>query len=140
MTQITFQGTDVLQTGGVTQDEPLAVPEESGAVHGRLSVVTRQVSALRAVPNIGTWTGVAVSTIGLVLLVVAWGKTAGLTNVALQIPYLVSAGFTGIGLVLVGLTIVNVAAKRQDSLERTAQLSELRGLLHELRRTVEGDE
>jgi hypothetical protein len=51
----------------------------------------------------------------------------------------VSAGFTGVALVMVGLTVVNIDAKRSDAVERSRQLTELRGLLAELRSTVEED-
>ena len=102
--------------------------------------MARQVSAVRAIPHLATWVGIGLSSIGFVLLIVAWGRTAGLLNVALQVPYLVSAGFTGVALVLVGLTVVNIDAKRSDAAERTRQLTELRGLLAELRTTVEEDE
>jgi hypothetical protein len=135
MTQVVLEGVgagpEVLQTG------PVDV-EESGP--GRLSGISRQLSALRATPNLVTWIGIGLVTAGLVLLVIAWGRTAGLTNVGLQVPYLVSAGFTGIALVLVGLTVVNIDAKRRDAVARTAQLSELRGLLSELRAAVEEDD
>jgi hypothetical protein len=43
----------------------------------------------------------------------------------LQKPYLVSAGFTGLGLIMLGLIIVNVAAKRQDGAERARQMQTL---------------
>ena len=135
MTQVALEGLgtpEVLQTGPVETEESLAP--------GRLTGLARRVSALRAVPHLATWFGIAVAAAGLVLLVVAWGRTAGLTNVGLQIPYLVSAGFTGVALVIVGLTIVNVDVKRADAQQRTAQLAELRGLLAELRATVEEDE
>ncbi len=130
MTQATF---DVLQTGPVAHEESTAP--------GRLAGLSRRVSAVRAHPNVGTWLGVLVATVGLILLVVAWGKTAGIAgNVALQIPYVISAGFTGVALVVVGLTLVNLDAKRTDAAERTRQLSELRGLLAELRASVEEDQ
>jgi hypothetical protein len=128
MTQVAL---DLLHTGRVTS---------SSSAPGRLGGITRRISALRAIPHLLTWTGIGVSTVGLVLLVVAWGKTAGLTNVALQVPYLVSAGFTGVALVIVGMTVVNIDAKRPDSAERTRQLTELRGLLAELRATVEEED
>jgi hypothetical protein len=102
-----------------------------------LSGVNRRATAFLAIPNLATFAGVGVSIVGLVLLVVAWGKVAGLTNVALQIPYVISAGFTGLALVVIGLTVVNVSVKRTDALERTRQLTELRLLLSELRSTVE---
>jgi hypothetical protein len=129
MTQVALEGLDVLQTGPVEASAP-----------GRLSGIGRRFAAVRAVPRLGTWIGIAVSVAGLVLLVVAWKKTAGLTNVGLQIPYLVSAGFTGIALVIVGLTVVNIDAKVADAAERTRQLSELRALLAELRTTVEDEQ
>lgn len=138
MTQVTLEGfgSEVLQTGGMGAE---AEAEESHA-RGRLSGVSRRLAAFRAIPHLATWLGIGVAAVGGVLLVVAWGKVAGLTNVGLQIPYLVSAGFTGVALVLVGLTIVNIDAKRSDARQRTAQLAELRGLLAELRSTVEEDE
>jgi len=131
MTQVALEGLDVLQTGGVTAEESAV------SAPGRLRGVARRVAAVRAIPHIVTWVGIGVASIGLVLLVIAWGRTAGLLNVALQIPYLVSAGFTGVALVLVGLTLVNIDAKRSDAVDRTRQLGELRGLLAELRTTVE---
>ena len=132
MTQVALEGLDMLQTGPVTSEESTAP--------GRLSGVGRQLAALRAIPRLGTWIGVGLATVGLILLFVAWGRTAGLTNVGLQIPYLVSAGFTGVALVMVGLTVVNIDAKRSDSAERSRQLAELRGLLAELRTTVEEEQ
>ena len=132
MTQAALDGLDVLHTGPVTAEESSAP--------GRLSGISRQLAAVRAIPRLGTWIGIGLSTVGLVLLVVAWGRTAGLTLVALQIPYLVSAGFTGVALVLVGLTVVNIDAKRSDAAERTRQLAELRGLLAELRSSVEEEQ
>lgn len=135
MTHIALEGVDLVQTGPV-----------HGADEGpsRLDDLTRRLSrpaqSLRAVPHLGTWLGVALAVVGLVLLAIAWGKTAGLTNVALQVPYVVSAGFTGLGLVAVGLTVVNISAKQEDARERSRQVGELRELLAELRRTVEDEQ
>lgn len=97
----------------------------------------RPVAALRGVPHLGTWAGVALAAVGLVLVAIAWGRTAGLTNVGLQVPYVVSAGFTGLGLVVVGMTLVSISAKHADAAERTRQLRELRDVLVELRAAVE---
>jgi hypothetical protein len=102
-----------------------------------ISRLQRPIAALRGVPNLGTWVGVVLSAIGLVLIAVAWGRTAGLVNVALQVPYVVSAAFTGLGLVVVGLAIVSISSKRADSEERTRQIRELREALADLRQTLE---
>ncbi|HUR51643.1 MAG TPA: hypothetical protein VMZ11_05930 [Mycobacteriales bacterium] len=121
-------------TVDVEADEVLGTDREGSALLAR---VGRPLAALRGVPHLGTWAGVVVSAAGLVLIAVAWGRTAGLVNVGLQTPYVVSAGFTGLGLVVVGLTLVSIAAKRADAQERTRQLRELREVLADLRRTVE---
>jgi hypothetical protein len=103
-----------------------------------LTRLSRPFVALRSVPNLGIWAGVVVATAGLVLIAIAWGRTAALTNVALQTPYVVSAGFTGLGLVVVGLTLVSITVKQADAAERTRQLRELREVLADLRQQVEG--
>lgn len=102
-----------------------------------LSRLSRPLAALRNVQNLGTWAGVLVSAIGLVLIAVAWGRVAGLTQVGLQTPYVVSAGFTGLGLIVVGLAIVSISAKREDAAERSRQLRELREVLADLRAELE---
>ena len=99
--------------------------------------LTRPFAMLRGVPNLGIWTGVVVSTAGLVLIAIAWGRTAGLTNVALQTPYVISAGFTGLGLVVIGLTLVSITVKQADAAERSRQLRELRDVLADLRHQIE---
>ncbi len=122
-------GTDLLQTGSVD-----SAPSRLGT---RLRRASRPLVALRAVPHLPTYVGMALTLTGAILLLVAWGKTAGLTNVALQIPFLISAGCTGLALVAVGLTVVNLAAKAQDARRRREQLTELQQILGELRRAVE---
>ncbi len=120
-------GADLMQTG------PVASEGSTGRAGALLQRVTRPVIALRAVPHVATYAGLLVTLIGGILLLVAWGKTAGLTNVALQIPFLVSAGCTGLAFVAVGLTVINLAAKHEDATRRRAQVTELHGLLAELR-------
>ena len=91
------------------------------------------VPALRPLSPTPTYLGIGIVAVGFVLLAVAWGGVAGKDNVALQVPYLVSGGLTGIALVLVGLTVVNVAAKRRDSALREQQIQLLAAALSELR-------
>lgn len=95
------------------------------------------MNRLRQIAHLATWAGLALCVTGAALLVVAWAQTADKTNVALQIPYVVSAGFTGLGLVVVGLTVVSTAAKQREARERQAQAAELRQLLTQIRQAVE---
>jgi hypothetical protein len=83
-----------------------------------------------------TYVGVAVAAVGFVLLGVAWAKVAGLVDVWKQMPYLLSAGLPGLGLVMVGLVIINVSARRQDGAARARQMAALTEALRELQRTL----
>lgn len=84
-----------------------------------------------------TFIGVGVAIFGFVLIMIAWGQVAGETQVYLQLPYLVSAGLTGLALVMVGLTIVNVAAKQRDAVDRDRQIDQLISILGELKATMD---
>jgi hypothetical protein len=93
------------------------------------------VSALSPAP---TYVGIIVAAAGFALIFYAWSKVAGIAdNVALQMPYLVSGGLTGLGLVMVGVTIINVAAKRRDARLREQQTQLLADALHELRSALD---
>jgi hypothetical protein len=93
------------------------------------------VSALSPAP---TYVGIVVAAAGFALIFYAWSKVAGIAdNVALQMPYLVSGGLTGLGLVMVGVTIINVAAKRRDARLREQQTQLLADALHELRSALD---
>ena len=83
-----------------------------------------------------TWIGLVVCAAGFVLILIAWAQVAGETQVYLQLPYLVSAGITGLALVMVGLTIINVAAKRRDGAERARQIDQLVSILEEVQASV----
>lgn len=86
------------------------------------------------------WLGLVIVTAGFLVIMRAWVKVAGLLDVALQMPYLISGGLIGIGLIIVGVAFVDVAVRRRDAAERRDQISELRELLVELRRGLEDDQ
>jgi hypothetical protein len=97
-----------------------------------------RLPTLPALSPVPTYFGIAIAVIGFGLIAYAWGKVAGIAdNVALQMPYLVSGGLTGLGLVMVGVTIVNVAAKRRDAQQRQQQTQLLADALTELRNALE---
>lgn len=134
--------TTVQITGQTELVEPWDTVEHVGP--SRVDVLLRRagrpVVALRAVPHVSTYAGILLTVAGGVLLLVAWVKTARLTSVGLQMPFVISAGCTGLGLVAVGLTVVNLAAKAEDARRRQAQTAELHDLLAELRKAVESSE
>jgi hypothetical protein len=79
------------------------------------------------------WVGMVCAGIGFVLLGIAWSQEAGETEVYLQLPYVVTAGMTGLGLIMVGLTVIHVSAKRRDALERERQMDQLVSILEEVK-------
>jgi hypothetical protein len=98
-----------------------------------------RVPTLRPLSPVPTYLGVTVAAVGFVLIIFAWGQSAGETNVALQIPYLISGGMVGLGLIMVGVTVVNVVAKRRDALLREQQTELLASALRELSAALDPD-
>lgn len=106
------------------------------SVHDPAAADTRSsrlpaVSPLSPTP---TYVGVVLVLVGFVLLAVTWGQVAGETNVAAQLPYFVSGGLVGLGLIMVGLTTVSIAAKRRDTQLRAQQMELLADALDSLGR------
>jgi hypothetical protein len=83
------------------------------------------------------WIGLVVAAAGFVLLAIAWGQVAGETEVYLQVPYLVSAAFVGVGVILVGLTALVVATKEQDAAAHRREVDQLLAAIDELRQSLE---
>ena len=88
----------------------------------------------------GVWAGLLITAIGFGLIAFTWGKVAALVSVALQLPYIVSGGMSGLGLILLGLLVTNLAVKRREALERSRQLDEIREALVRLRTAIEGED
>lgn len=88
----------------------------------------------------GIWIGLALVAAGFVAIFYSWTKVAGLVNVALQMPYVVSGATTGLALVIVGVAVVDVAVRRQDSHERAQQLAQVSRTLGELHDLLEPDQ
>lgn len=96
-----------------------------------------RIPALRPLSPVPTYLGIGVSAFGFVLIAFAWGQVAGETLVSRQLPYLVSGGITGLALVMVGLTVVSVAARRRDAVLREQQTELLADALRELAVSLE---
>lgn len=87
--------------------------------------------------TIPTYVGVLVAIVGFVLIGIGWARVAGLVDVWRQMPYLLSAGLPGLGLVMTGLVIINVSARRQDGAARARQMALLTEALHDLQRSLD---
>jgi hypothetical protein len=110
--------------------------EVSLAIAGRpRSRARRALQSLGGASPALTWIGVAVAAGGFVLLAIAWGQVAGETEVYLQIPYVVSAAFVGVGVIVVGMTALVVASKQQDAAAHRREVDELLAAIDELRRS-----
>lgn len=62
---------------------------------------------------------------GFIALFLAWNGASGVDYVEGQLPYVISGGLVGIGLIGAGLTVVNVQARRADQAELINKLEEL---------------
>lgn len=88
--------------------------------------------------GVGVWMGLFIAAAGFGLIAFTWSKVAALVNVALQLPYFLSGGFVGLGLVMLGLLVVNLAIKRKEAFDRNRQLEEVKEALVRLREAIEG--
>lgn len=95
---------------------------------------------MRPVSPILTYVGIAVAAAGFVVIMITWGKVGALTVVPFQMPYLLSGGLVGLCLVMTGLTLISVNAKRQDASARERQLGQVREVLVEIKSLLAGDQ
>lgn len=68
---------------------------------------------------------VGLTAVGFLLLVLGWNGAASWDRVPSQMPYVISGGLAGVGLIAVGLTLVVVGELRRTTRELTAQLQHL---------------
>lgn len=118
--------TETLSSGTTRQAEPRTF--EQGPV---------RIRRLRPGPATATYIGVALCALGFAVLAFSWVQVAGQSEVFRQLPYLLSGGCVGLGVILVGVTTVNVAAKQADAAARAREAEQLTQTLAELRAAVE---
>jgi hypothetical protein len=103
--------------------------------------VDRGRSRLRTLTDpsslVPTYAGVTIVLVGFALIGLAWARVAGLVDVWRQMPYVVSAALPGLGLVMTGLVVINVSARRQDAAARARQMDMLTEALRDLQRSLE---
>jgi hypothetical protein len=72
---------------------------------------------------------VGLAAIGFLLIVLAWNGAAELDFVQGQIPFLISGGLAGLGLIGVGLTLALVMELRRSNAQVVAKLDQVSELL-----------
>jgi hypothetical protein len=100
MTTLTLEGVDV-----VSSDE--------------------QERRLRLPVSTGLAVAVALAVLGFALIGFTWWKVSDLTNIAQQLPYFVSGGLTGIGLVVLAAAAIVVVTRNGDDKRREEQAQAL---------------
>jgi hypothetical protein len=68
---------------------------------------------------------VGLTAVGFLVIFLGWNGAAGKDHVPAQIPYVISGGFAGLGLVVAGLTLAGVEARRRDNAKLASKLDRL---------------
>lgn len=71
------------------------------------------------------YTAVALVGLGFLLVFLGWNGAAGKDHTPGQIPYVISGGVAGLGLILCGLTVVIVQSVRREALLLANRLDRL---------------
>lgn len=79
-----------------------------------------------------TYVGIALVAIGFVLIGLAWDGASRLDFIQGQFPYFISGGLTGLGLIIVGVTMMVLETVKRDALQRRTQLQRLTSTLARL--------
>lgn len=80
------------------------------------------------VVNMGQFGGklaIAIVAVGLLVIGFGWNGAAGTPNFIAQMPYLLSGGFLGLGIVAVGAALMVTQSHREDRARLEAKLDEL---------------
>jgi cytochrome c biogenesis protein CcdA len=108
---------------------PTEPPTETATNAGASRAGGRVARWLAPESPVPVYVGVGLIALGFSLIAYTWGRVAGTLSVALQLPYVISGGLTGLALVVVGATVISVATKRRDAVLRARQLDELSEVL-----------
>jgi hypothetical protein len=86
--------------------------------------------------NFGSQVGLGAVAIGFLIIGLAWNGAAGVDFVSGQVPYLLSGGFLGLGLVVFGAALVVVQSNRRDRSLLEAELTQLNTAIARLANAV----
>jgi hypothetical protein len=79
--------------------------------------------------KLGGLLGIAYCIAGFVLIFLGWNGTASKDDEPAQIPYIVSGGIAGLGLVVVGAALIVAHSLRTDRVELRAAIDDLRAAI-----------
>jgi membrane protein implicated in regulation of membrane protease activity len=108
------------------EPEHLATPARARPARARR---IRAASWLAPTSPALVYAGVLTIVAGFAVLAFAWSRVAGEAIVALQLPYVASGAFAGLGLVIVGVLLMYLAVKRRDAWQRDRRLDALAAAL-----------
>jgi len=114
------------------EEERPEADAEAAAASAPKRLATRRVKASRWISPSSpalVYLGIVVVLAGFGVLAFTWSRVAGESIVALQLPYVASGGFGGLGLVVVGVLTIHLAARRRDAWQRDRRLVELANTL-----------
>lgn len=131
-------------TDNLTSELPL-VDDETRAYEPERASLGRETGPIPArvrtsswwTASTAVWAGLVLVAAGFTSIFYSWSEVAALLNVAQQLPYLVSGGLAGLALVIVGVSVIDVAVRRQDSRERQQQLAQINRVLAELHEALD---
>src|SRR3954467_2839588 len=88
--------------------------------------------------RLGGQIGLGCIAVGLLIIALAWDGGASVDFVSGQIPYLLSGGALGLGLIVMGAAMIIVQNSRKDRSVLEAQLKELNTAIGRLSNAVGG--
>lgn len=113
----------------VASTEPVPEPSEQPPALTRSAAGSRLAAWLAPLSPVPIYIGITLTIAGFALLAYTWSRVAGTAVVALQLPFIASGGFGGLGLVVLGLLMISLGAKRRDAWQRERRLEELGAIL-----------
>ena len=82
--------------------------------------------------QIGGKLGMLFAGLGFLLMVMGWNGAAGLDYVQGQVPYVLSGGFIGLGLVIFGAVLLVIESNRRDRMLVERRLEDMAAALNRL--------
>ena len=119
--------TDPLPSDAATSAQEPSV--QSGAPRVRAGLLARLLAP--SSPSL-VYAGVGLIALGIAVLAYTWSRVAGTALVPLQIPYIISGGFTGLGLEMLGVLAIFVGTKRREAWQRERRLEDLVSVMEAL--------